>query len=81
MVSRTITKREEANQGGSKLPRGPNYEKVREYQENEFHLACTHTKKQNSPFSHILCYTNNIHNNNHKSQQNKHKIKDKRGRV
>ena len=31
--------------------------------------------------NHIPCYSNNIHRNNHKSQQNKHKIKHKQGRV
>ena len=41
------------------------------YQKNEIHLI----------FNHIPSYTNNIHKNNHKSQQNEHKIKRKQGRV
>ena len=47
----------------------------------EIHLACAHTKKRDSP--HIQphpTYTNYFHTNNHKSQQNKHKMKHKWGR-
>ena len=68
-VSCTITKR--AVYQEDYIAEGANHQDASNGQENVIYLA----------FNHIPCYTNNIPNNNHKSQQNIHKIQHKQGRV